>query len=70
MVVCWFEAGVGADAKLKSPKSLAALGVRFALGTCGAFDAVAGFGTGLGSASKKPPPLSGDVIWGAATDDR
>ena len=67
----WVGAGAGADAKLKSPKSLEALGAKLAWGVCGAFDAIAGFEANLGPASKKPPPLrGGDVIFGAATADR
>lgn len=65
------DARAGADAKLKSPKSFEALGVKLAWGTCGALDAIAGFEASFGLASKKPPPLKGgDVICGAATDDR
>ena len=64
-------AGAGADAKLKSPKSFEALGVRLACGTSGVFEAIAGFGAGLGPASKKPPPLKGEeVTCGFATDER
>lgn len=64
------DAGVEADAKLKSPKSFEVLGVKLARAAGGAFDASAGFEAGLGLASKNPPPLSGDVTCGAATDDR
>ena len=71
VVADWIGAGDGADAKLKSPKSLEALGAKLAWGVCGAFDAIAGFEASLGPASKKPPPLrGGDVICGAATADR
>ena len=71
VVAGWVGAGAGADAKLKSPKSLEALGAKLAWGVCGAFDAIAGFEASLGPASKKPPPLrGGDVICGAATADR
>lgn len=65
------DAGTEGDAKLKSPKSLEALGARTAWGACGGFNAIAGFEASLGLASKKPPPLrGGDVTCGAATDDR
>ena len=71
VVAGWVGAGVGADAKLKSPKSLEALGAKLAWGVCGAFDAIVGFEASLGPASKKPPPLrGGEVICGAATADR
>ena len=60
----------GLDAKLKSPKSFASNGERLAWAFCGGFEAIAGLGTGLGPASKKPPPLKGDVTLGAAIDDR
>lgn len=66
-----FDAGAGGDAKLKSPKSFEALGVRLAWGTCGGLDAIAGFEASFEPASKKPPPLrDGDVTCGTATDDR
>lgn len=65
------DAGSREDAKLKSPKSFEALGVKLAWGTCGGLDAIAGFEVSFGPASKKPPPLrGGDVTCGAATDDR
>lgn len=65
------DADVGGDAKLKSPKSFEALGVKLAWGICGGFDAIAGFDDSFGPASKKPPPLrGGDVTCGAATEDR
>ena len=64
------DAGAGEGAKLKSPKSFEELGAKLARGTCGGFDAMAGFEASFGPVSKKPPPLSGDVICGAATDDR
>ncbi len=65
------DAGSGAGAKLKSPKSFEALGVKLACGICGTFDAIAGFEASFGPASKKPPPLrGGDVTCGDATDDR
>lgn len=65
------DAGAGGDAKLKSPKSFEALGVKLAWGNCGGFDAFAGFEASFGPVSKKPPPLrGGDVTCGAATDDR
>ena len=71
IIAGWVGAGFGADAKLKSPKSLAALGAKLAWGVCGAFDAIAGLEASLGPASKKPPPLrGGDVICGGATADR
>ena len=71
VVAGWIGAGAGADAKLKSPKSLEALGAKLAWGVCGAFDAIAGLEASLGPASKKPPPLrGGDVIFGAAIVDR
>lgn len=61
----------GGDAKLKSPKSFEAFGVNLAWGTCGGFDAIAGFDASFGPTSKKPPPLrGGDVTCGAATVDR
>ena len=64
------DAGAGEDAKLKSPKSLEALGARLAWAACGGFDAIGGFEASFGPASKKPPPLrGGDVTCGAATDD-
>ena len=70
VVAIFIGAGAGADAKLKSPKSFEEFGAKFAWGVCGAFDAIAGFEASLGPASKKPPPLRGDVICGAATADR
>ena len=71
VVVGLVDVGAGVDAKLKSPKSFEALGVKLALGNCGAFDAIAGFEAGLGFESKKPPPLrGGDVTCEAAIDDR
>ena len=57
-----FDAGVGGEAKLKSPKSFEALGVKLAWGTCGGFDAIAGFEANFGPASKKPPPLRGGDV--------
>lgn len=65
-----FDAGATGDAKLKSPKSFEALGVKLAWGAWGGFDAIADFEASFGPASKKPPPLrGGDVTCGAATDD-
>ena len=65
------SAGAGGDAKLKSPKSFEALGVKLAWGICDAFDAIACFDDSFGPASKKPPPLRGGAVTcGAATEDR
>lgn len=71
MVAGLVDAGAGEGAKLNSPKSFEALGVKLAWGSCGGFDAIAGFEASFGPVSKKLPPLrGGDVTWGGAADDR
>ena len=71
MVAGLVDAETGGDAKLKSPKSYEALGVKLAWDTGGGLDATVGFEISFGPASKKPPPLRGvDVTCGAAIDDR
>lgn len=58
----------GLDAKLKSPKSYAALVDKLA---CGTREATIGFGAGLVPVSKNPPPLcGGEVNCGVAMVDR
>ena len=64
-------AGAGLDAKLKSPKSFDESGSGFAWGNWGGLEAIGALDANFGPASKKPPPLKGgDVICGAATEER
>ena len=61
-MVVGFGGADGSGAKLKSPKSFESRGDGFGKTGCGAFDALEGFGVGLGPGSKKPPPLSGGDV--------
>ena len=62
-------AGAGLGAKLKSPKSLDSSGERIA-GGFGVGFVTGAFVADFGPASKKPPPPSGEVTCGGATDER